>query len=70
MKSNSTQETKNSEPKKKKQHKTALKLKCTLQNLLKKEVYATKVTPTITNEETLKNKINKYTMSLVHQLPF
>jgi hypothetical protein len=38
--------------------------------LLEKEVFATKVTPTITNEETLKNKTNKYTMSLMHQLPF
>jgi hypothetical protein len=34
------------------------------------KVFGTKVTPTITNEETLKNKTNKYTMSLVHQLPF
>jgi len=51
--------------------KTALKLKCTLQNLLEKEVFCNKShTPTITNEETLKNKTNKYTTSLVHQLPF
>jgi hypothetical protein len=63
MKSNSTQETK--------KQKTALKLKCTLQNLLeKRKLLQQKLHPQSPNEETLKNKTNKYTMSLVHQLPF
>jgi hypothetical protein len=48
-----------------------LKLKCTLQNLLeKRKLLQQKLHPQSPNEETLKNKTNKYTMSLVHQLPF